>query len=134
MNYNDLIILGDFNINYSIGDNTPIHSLECIFSLHQLINKPTRVTASSSNCIDLILTTMPDNHVISDVGQIALSDHDMIFTCVNCNVSNPGHKMARFRDYRDLNSDKFIEDICNCDILAKDLDFSLETSSDDIWL
>ena len=134
MNDNDLIILGDFNINYSIGDNTPIHSLECLFSLHQLINKPTRVTASSSTCIDLILTTMPDNHVISDVGQIALSDHYMIFTCVNCNVSNLGHKMARFRDYRDLNSDKFIEDICNCDILTKDLDFSLETSSDDIWL
>ena len=77
---------------------------------------------------------MPDNHVISDVGQIALSDHYMIFTCVNCNVSNLGHKMARFRDYRVLNSDKFIEDICNCDILTKDLDFSLETSSDDIWL
>ena len=70
MNDNDLIILGDFNIDYTIGDNTPIHSLECLFSLHQLINKPTRVTASSSTCIDLILTTMPDSHVISDVGQI----------------------------------------------------------------
>ena len=70
-----------------------------------------------------ILTTMPDNHIISDVGQIALSDHYIIFTCVNCNVTNSGHKMARFRDYRDFNSDKFIEDICNCDILANDLNF-----------
>ena len=44
----ELIILGDFNIDYIISDdsfhNNPINNIENLFFLTQIVNKPTRVT------------------------------------------------------------------------------------------
>ena len=48
-----------------------------------MILKPTRVTSTSSKCLDYILSSIPDKHLISDVAKIALSDHYLIYTCIN---------------------------------------------------
>ena len=133
MDDKELIILGDFNVDYCSNPNSSIHSLECLFSLHQLVNKPTRVTINSSTCIDLILTTMPENHSVCDVGQISLSDHYMVFTCVDIDAKNTGHKMVNFRDYSDFNQDEFIEDLCNCELLC-DPNALSDMTCDVIWL
>ena len=134
MDDKELIILGDLNVDYSADSDTPIHALECLFSLHQLINKPTRVTTSSATCIDLILSTIPESHSISDVGYLSLSDHYMIFTCVDCNAFRSGHKTVRFRDFSKFNHDDFINDLCNCDVISKP-DTMLNTMSiEDIWM
>ena len=133
MDDKELVVLGDLNIDYDPDSDTPIHALECLFSLHQLVNKPTRVTTSSSTCIDLILSTMPESHSISDVGYVSLSDHYMIFTCVDCNVERSGHKTARFRDFSRFNHEDFINDLCNCDVISKPSTILDSVSIEDTW-
>ena len=82
---------------------------------------------------EIILTTMPENHSVCDVGQISLSDHYMVFTCVDIDAKNTGHKMVNFRDYCNFNQDEFIEDLCNCELLS-DPNALSDMTCDVIWL
>ncbi len=67
--------------------------------MSQLNDTPTRVTNKSSTCIDLILTTMPEQHSDTNVAAISLSDHYMIYTCINIKVERKQHKIIRYRNY-----------------------------------
>ena len=57
----EIIILGDFNIDYNKTDNRDFKSLLNIFGLNQVITEPTRTTKTSSTLIDLIMTNRPEN-------------------------------------------------------------------------
>ena len=79
------LILGDFNIDYKMDESlheNQIYLIENLFLLTQMINKPTRVTTSSSTCIDHLLSSIPQKHIICDVAKIFMSDHYMIYTCI----------------------------------------------------
>ena len=136
MENKELIMLGDFNVDYTTSSSTNITLIESIFSLKQLITKPTRITMSSSTCIDLIFTSMPDNHIVTDVGEISLSDHYMIYTCVDCDTKNNTHRTVRCRDFNHFDNDAFIEEVRNCDILINIMHYFDENSisHNDIWL
>ena len=99
----DLLILGDFNIDYKMDESlheNQINHIENLFLLTQMINKPTRVTTSSSTCIDHLLSSIPQKHILCDVATISMSDHYMIYTCVNIIMERKQHKTRRFRDYK----------------------------------
>ncbi len=49
--------------------------IEQIYSMEQLIKVPTRVTATTSTTLDLILTTVPSKHFKSGVIKSGISDH-----------------------------------------------------------
>ena len=53
------IILGDFNTDFF--DNPSKHLLNILnmYQLHQLINSPTRITETTSSCLDLVITQSP---------------------------------------------------------------------------
>jgi hypothetical protein len=52
------ILLGDFNIDLSGGDNAEITAHFCALGLGQLINQPTRITQTSSSCIDNVFSSL----------------------------------------------------------------------------
>jgi hypothetical protein len=111
------IILGDLNIDYKIDEtlaNNPIYLLEHLFSLKQLIESPTRVTASSSKVIDVILTSNPLVHKKSGVYETSISDHYLIYTSIETKVSSNEHKTIKFRNYS-----KFCEEKCLTDFKRK---------------
>ena len=61
----EYVVLGDLNYDYKIDEtlsSNPIHYIENLYGMTQLISKATRVTMTSSTLIDIILTTAPDNH------------------------------------------------------------------------
>lgn len=72
-------MLGDLNIRY----NSPspalskIKNLEHKYNLDQVINRPTRSTASSSNILELIFTDSPYVSYSGPV-EINLSDHEPV--------------------------------------------------------
>ncbi len=76
--------------------------------MSKFIDTPTRVTNKSSTCIDLILTTMPEQHSDTSVAAIFLSDHYMIYTCINIKVERKQHKTIRYRNYKKFVMEKFI--------------------------
>jgi hypothetical protein len=106
----DFILLGDLNINYQENTNNAIYTLEQLFALKQLIIEPTRVTPHSSSIIDLILTSNPDIHFTSGVHKSTLSDHFLIFTCID-NVLKPKvHNEVLYRNYKTFNKEECITD------------------------
>ena len=82
-----IYIMGDFNVNTlpHIRGSLSVQKLKNIFAANYcfpLINKPTRLTSTSSSLIDNIYSTMPAlaNGCDSGILEISISDHYGIFT------------------------------------------------------
>ena len=70
----EFYLMGDFNCNLvspNLNNNsTTLTSIAEVYSLHQLINEPTRVTMETSTLIDVKFTNSPDRVVCSGVSHI----------------------------------------------------------------
>ena len=79
----EFILLGDFNIDFSQENRSPLKHLLLNFArqfhLDQLIMKPTRITETSKTMIDLIFVANSQRIVRSDVIPCSLSDHSLVF-------------------------------------------------------
>ena len=71
----EIILIGDFNINYLNCSNKKWLHLVELFDLKQMITTPTRVTQNTSSIIDHLYCSSPD--YISDcfVPKYSISDH-----------------------------------------------------------
>ena len=103
MNEN-VILLGDLNVDClksNVSQTNFIGCLEDIFSMTQLVNEPTRETPTSVSLIDVILSTKPELHGVTDVLRVSMSDHYCVQTTFNKQVNNNvKHKSLTFRNYK----------------------------------
>ena len=64
----NIILMGDLNYNYkfdeSLGCN-PLHQIEVLYNMRQLITSPTRVTLTTSTLIDVLFTNDHNSHVMT---------------------------------------------------------------------
>ena len=117
---NEIYILGDFNINFSLNDSYIFSKKGIInnksfpsdvkssyeyctyFSLHQLIKVPTRITCNSATIIDHILASYPERVTQQGIIDVGLSDHQLIF-CTR--------KISRIKrgTHKQINSVKFMQ-------------------------
>ena len=82
-----------------------------MFELTQIVERPTRATRTSKTLIDHIITNHPQR--VTNTGIIPcsiVSDHDVIYTCVNLRPPwfHPCYKFIR--DFRNFNEEMFKED------------------------
>ena len=76
-----LLVIGNFNLDYRnkrLVSNSKLDTLTSKHSLTQLIRENTRITDSSSTCIDLLFTDLPDV-LESGVINYNISDHLPVF-------------------------------------------------------
>ena len=124
VNGQDCILLGDLNYDYDINESlhkNPIHYIESLYEMTQLITEKTRVTECSETLLDVILTTNPELHRVSGVVKKTLSDHYMIYTELTFpnKLINTTHNVITYRNFKDFKEDGFINDIKNIEILTK---------------
>ena len=81
-NYN-MVLIGDFNVDMSHCSHQYYSKMSSMCDLFNFITEPTRVTPHTSSIIDLIFTTIADQHIESGITKITLSDHYMI-SCPLC--------------------------------------------------
>ncbi len=81
-----LYVLGDFNDNLLDKDNKMTKLIKAS-KLTQLVNKPTRITHTSSALLDLIITNKPSDVLSCDVVPQEVADHDL--TGITVNVTKP---------------------------------------------
>lgn len=131
---NEFILFGDFNTNLLLSsrENSLVKSFQNfskMLGLKQLINEPTRVTATSQSTLDLILVS--EHQKISQAGvlDIALSDHNVIFCTrkISKIQFNPGnHRSISFRRIKTYSCDVFNEMLSERDwsdvLESKDVD------------
>ena len=111
VNCPDLIVLGDFNINYSktrSPERKALKNLADDFGLKQIINTPTRITNKCQSTIDLIFTNInPIQIRNSGVMDHVISDHLPIY--INIKRPKPKHIVSRtiIRTYKHYTYENF---------------------------
>ena len=83
------------------------------YELTQLINEPTRVTASSKTIIDHIITNRIQYVSDSGVIRCGMSDHDVVYVvkCLRMPKLKTKPKTLHVRNYKRFNLTGFLEDI-----------------------
>ena len=80
-NINDILIVGDFNLDtQKQASGNKINVICQQFNLHNLIQEPTHFTESSSSIIDLLLTSNTNSVLLSGIGEPFL-DQDIRYHC-----------------------------------------------------
>ncbi len=126
----ELILLGDTNCDilaeYSSNEQSSANSLPAhskrlleiygLFGFQQLIRKVTRETLTSKTLIDHIATTNQSNIVLSDVREVSLSDHYMVY-CVRKfrGASKKQHKFIFTRQMKNFREENFLNDLKSVD-------------------
>lgn len=112
----EIILLGDFNYNY-VNNGSVNNSWNNITNAHnftQFVDKPTRVTTTTSNIIDHIYSNRPANITNIQVPFLTLSDHfPVCFTrkCTTYNENGPLHSTIQYRSYKNFNKELFLSDL-----------------------
>ncbi len=101
-----LFILGDFNDNLLAKDNKMTKIMK-ICKLTQLVNKPTRVTHTSSTLLDLVITNKPNNVLSCDVVPHEIADHDLTSIIVDIRKPKKLPVVRTFRHLGNYNKDDF---------------------------
>lgn len=109
--YDNVIVLGDLNVNVMLSDNRLNEIFES-YSMSQIIDEPTRVTSHSSTLIDPIYLNIKDK--CSKQGTInadLLTDHRLVYCELLISVPKHKSKLVTFRDFRHFNTDSFNTDL-----------------------
>ena len=85
-----------------------------LYLLTQIVDSPTRVTATSATIIDHAYTNKPENFVEVFVPCYAISDHYPV--CLTRNLSNknnsePKHKTITYRSMNNFDASAFLSDL-----------------------
>ena len=112
----EIILLGDFNLNMLDSNNIVRNWLQFTESVNltQLVDSPTRVTATSATVIDHAYTNKPENIVEVLVPCYAISDHYPV--CLTRKLSNkdssePKHKTITYRSMSHFETSAFLTDL-----------------------
>ena len=84
-----------------------------MYQLSQLINEPTRITATSSTLIDHFITNKPEQICRSGVIHTGITDHSLIYAIRKINSTqhkNTGNT-AEIRNMKHFNEQKFLNDL-----------------------
>ena len=104
---NKCIILGDFNPDFL--DNPAKHLLDILnmLQLHQLINSPTRITETTSSCLDLIITQSP--RIIKSIDILpAFCSHHSVPCAAQQHHRHQSHRFKRtIYNYEKVDENKF---------------------------
>ena len=114
--YHHTIMCGDFNINFLQPESYPtsFFQLNVIepFGLSQVIKEPTRVTATTSTLIDLILVNNPDNVKTCGVVDVpGISDHHLVYMAYAIKKPKFTPKTFTRRDFKNFSQEAFMRDI-----------------------
>ena len=82
-----------------------------IYEIEQLINEPTRITATSSTLIDLCLTNMPTNTFKSGVPHLSISDHPPIYMIRKAHYTPQGPRIIITRSMKNFNREAFLNEL-----------------------
>ena len=126
-NYDNLLILGDLNIDSSDSQDQGInafHDFCDVFDLRNLIKGKTCITKKHSSSIDVILTNKKRLFKNSGTIETGVSDfHKMVLTMLRVQFKKLKPIQITYRDYRKFDQTQFLEDLSDapfhlCEALA----------------
>ncbi len=113
----NLLMFGDLNFDYKYDESlssNPVNFIDILFVCKQVPDSPTRVTATTTSPLDVILTNASDSHVTSGVVVCTFSDHYLVYAVVNCLQPKVTIRTLPCRDYERFNVDALLCDLNHC--------------------
>ena len=109
----EIILMGDFNIDYKSCINRKWFNMVQLFDLSQLVSEPTRITEISAIIIDHVYTNRPENVTECFISHFSISDHfPVCFTKkVNCKVTKNEHVTTTYRCFKQFEESVFLRDL-----------------------
>ena len=108
-------LLGDLNVDFmstsESSNRQKVKEILDIYEIEQLINEPTRITATSSTLIDLCLTNMPTNTFKSGVIHLSISDHSLTYTIRKAHYTPQGPRIINTRSMKNFNREAFLNEL-----------------------
>ena len=107
-NYENIIVMGDFNIDIKCKDagSNNLSDILCLFHLTNIVKSDTCFTKTHTSLIDLILTDKQSSFNKILLSETGLSDyHKMITTFFKL------HCIAIYRNYKKFHQEKFLNDL-----------------------
>ena len=109
------IILGDFNSDPWIKESPQLINIIEQNNLFQLVEQPTRITGTSSRCIDLILTSSKEHvHSVTVLPPIC-SDHCVPLVELKCKTRTNAYIKKPVFNYSKINVDRLQHELNNVD-------------------
>ena len=119
-NYDNLLLMGDFNVNTSelnMKDFCDSYGFKSLIKVPTCFKNP-----ENPSCIDLILTNNPLSFQNSGVIETGLSDfHKMIVTVMKTTYQKLDPKITHYRDYNTFCNDNFREHLLSA-LVMENLD------------
>ena len=114
-NYDNIIIMGDFNCDMKNLENNPLLDFCETYSLKNIVNAPTCYkNPSSPTTIDVILTNRKESFCDVTVIETGLSDfHKMTVTCLKRYFKKLPPKTVFYRDYKHFDVNLFRNALLN---------------------
>ena len=115
--YEHCVILGDINIDHLKPDSSALKFFNSYvtepFALTQIVEKPTRITATSSTLIDVILLSSNSENVKAHdvIDTPGISDHCLIFMAYSLKKPKFKPKILTRRDFRNFDEKSFVKDM-----------------------
>ena len=112
----EVILTGDFNVDYSTKKNSLCRKLDEFASknsLSQIFGQPTRVSENSSPTTDLILVNNVHRIVQCDVLYSNISDHNPVFCVLKGGVKKLPPEVFEYRSFKNFDNDRFLRDLKN---------------------
>ena len=111
----DIVLTGDVNCDLLTKNprGDALRSFCISVNAKQLIEKPTRVIKNSRSLLDVILVSNPDSVQSSDVLDLTISDHYLVFAVLNLRAPKQDTNYITTRSFRKYNADQFANDIAH---------------------
>lgn len=107
----EMILMGDFNINWLHSSTHTERNMINSLNLTQLITEPTRFTLTSKSLLDWALVSHPERITKSGVLPDCFRDHHMIYCIWKIMKPSLPPKLIKIRQTKFFNSEQFISDL-----------------------
>ena len=106
VDYNNIIVLGDFNLEPTDPKMTRFLELN---DMSNVIKTKTCFKIEKGTCIDLILTNSKNSIKNSGTVETGLSDfHRLVYTMLKTKYTKLSPKIIKYREYKNLNEEQFL--------------------------
>ena len=111
-----LVLLGDFNVNYSEskgGEKRKLARVVALHNLEQFITEPTRITARSSTLLDFLFCNTSQRVVDHGIIHLASSDHSLVYCVLKAGVTKAPPRTIECQSYKSFNTNAFNQDLAS---------------------
>ena len=119
-NYENIIVMGDFNIDIKGAGSNNLSDVCDLFDLTNIVKSDICFTKTHTSLIDLILTNKPSSFNKTPVTETGLRDyHKMITTFFKLHFSRLRLKVITYRKFHE---EKFLNDLKETNIIMNEKD------------